>query len=113
MDMMGRIAQAPAMRQMAHRLAQQMDPSASSSGARGRRASPGAPETVSEVGGGGIPQGMEPLDFGAFAQQMLPLMGQVENPPPALFCRGYFKHQTSMCGQMSLCMRMTKQQCYH
>jgi len=66
MGMMSQLAQSPAMQQMAEQLAGQMERSSSTGGQDGSRAR-------GSVAGAGAP----PPDFGAFMQQMLPVVGQV------------------------------------
>lgn len=90
MDMMGRMAQSPAVQQMAQRLAAQLDPS-SSSAARSRRG--GGPGTAgADVGRSG---GADALDFGSFAQQMMPLLGQVMRPSQSAW--GLTRTDCSIC----------------
>jgi hypothetical protein len=75
MDLMGRIAQSPAMQQMAQGMAEQLD-GGSTRGRHQRQQQRGA------VGGASAADSTDAnlgtaLDFGSFAQQMLPLVSQV------------------------------------
>ena len=80
MEVMGRMAQSPAIQQMAQRMAEQLDPASSSSAHGGRHST--ADRDAGNGGrsrGGGMERG-NALDFSSFAQQMLPLLGQVRAP---------------------------------
>lgn len=66
MGMMSQLAQSPAMQQMAEQLAGQMERGSSGGGQGGSRARSAAAGA-----------GASPPDFGAFMQQMLPVVGQV------------------------------------